>query len=91
MPAAPIQGDPFGQIKRPHPLPPFGRLGDSAMSALQPVGNFIKNRIGANEIQPTLQSFAQTIDQKFPAKQGGGIGGIIGGIRPPEQLFPMLL
>ena len=88
---APIQGDPFGVAKRPtFGGPGFGRLGDSAMSALQPVGNFIKNRIGANEIQPTLQSFAQTIDQKFPAKQGSGIGGIIGGIRPPiMQPMPM--
>ena len=87
MPAAPIQGDPFGIAARPT----FGRLNNSAMSALQPVGNFIKNRIGANEIQPTLQSFAQTIDQKFPAKQGSGIGSIgIGPVRPPMmQPLPM--
>tara|TARA_R110002012_G_scaffold4835_3_gene22200 strand:- start:1399 stop:2109 length:711 start_codon:yes stop_codon:yes gene_type:complete len=84
---APIKGDPFGVAARPT----FGRLNNSAMSALQPVGNFIKNRIGANEIQPTLQSFAQTIDQKFPAKQGSGIGSIgIGPVRPPMmQPLPM--
>ena len=84
---APIKGDPFGIAARPT----FGRLNNSAMSALQPVGNFIKNRIGANEIQPTLQSFAQTIDQKFPAKQGSGIGSIgIGPVRPPMmQPLPM--
>ena len=81
----PIQGDPFARENL------FGRMDNSAMGALAPVGNFIRNRIGVNDIQPTLQQFASTIDQKFPAKQGGGIGsiGIGGGFRPPSlQPFP---
>jgi len=84
----PIQGDPFASKRRENL---FGRMDNSAMGALAPVGNFIRNRIGVNDIQPTLQQFASTIDQKFPAKQGGGIGsiGIGGGFRPPSlQPFP---
>lgn len=79
----PVQGDPFGQrISRG-----FRSLDNSAMGALRPVGDFIRNRIGANDIQSTLQQFASTIDQKFPAKQGSGLGSI--SIGRPINIQPL--
>jgi hypothetical protein len=46
---------------------PYGGGGQSdVMSALRPVGDFIKGRLNVDEINPTLQGFAQTINTKFP-------------------------
>jgi len=46
---------------------PYGGGGQSdVMGALRPVGDFIKGRLNVDEINPTLQDFAQTINTKFP-------------------------
>jgi len=70
-----LQGDTNGR----YGLGGGPKRGGGVMELLQPVGDFIENRIGSNEIQPTLQQFATTIDKKFPANnQGGGQGEIAG-------------
>ena len=51
-----------------------GAQGD-VMSALRPVGDFIKGRLNTDEVDSTLQEFAQTIESKFPDNKGGGMQG----------------
>lgn len=51
-----------------------GAQGD-VMSALRPVGDFIKDRLNTDEVDSTLQEFAQTIESKFPDNNGGGMQG----------------
>jgi len=86
MQPLPVQGDPFSRGGSRG----FGSQDNSAMDALEPVGNFIKNRIGADDIQPTLRQFASTIDQKFHANKGSGFGRIsIGGL-PSIQPLPIM-
>jgi len=61
--------------------------GGGVMDVLQPVGDFIEDRIGSNEIQPTLQQFATTIDKKFPANNQGSQGDPYSLHRPIDNLF----
>ena len=59
-----------------------GAQGD-VMNALEPVGEFIKGRLNTDEVDSTLQEFAQTIESKFPDNNGGGMqGGFMKKLRP---------
>ena len=72
-PAPPMQIQPFPSLSRPFQQR-RGAQGD-VMSALRPVGDFIKGRLNTDEVDSTLQEFAQTIESKFPDNKGGGMQG----------------
>jgi len=67
----------IGGLKEPDFLPSFGGRGGQGdvMNALKPVGDFIKGRLNVDEIKPTLQGFAQTIETKFPDNNNSMYGG----------------
>ena len=61
-----IQQPSFGGARR-------GAQGGDLMSVLNPIGDYIQDRINADEIGPTINEFAQTIESRFPSSdQGGG-------------------
>ena len=71
-----------------------GAQGGDLMSVLNPIGDYIQDRINADEIGPTINEFAQTIESRFPSSDQGGGGGnmmqpypSIG--RPPSMGRPM--
>tara|TARA_R110002167_G_scaffold55708_2_gene158128 strand:- start:789 stop:1388 length:600 start_codon:yes stop_codon:yes gene_type:complete len=77
----------------PQMLKPFPSLGQpiqqrrgaqgDVMNALEPVGEFIKGRLNTDEVDSTLQEFAQTIESKFPDNNGGGMqGGFMERLKP---------
>jgi len=52
-----------------------GAQGGDLMSVLNPIGDYIQDRINADEIGPTINEFAQTIESRFPSSDQGGGGG----------------
>ena len=70
-PAPPMQIQPFPSLGQPIQQR-RGAQGD-VMNALEPVGEFIKGRLNTDEVDSTLQEFAQTIESKFPDNNGGGM------------------
>ena len=63
-----IQQPSFGGARR-------GAQGGDLMSVLNPIGDYIQDRINADEIGPTINEFAQTIESRFPSSDQGGGGG----------------